>query len=155
MFTKCSQHMPRWAHCRYINLFEQHLECTQKNWRKCWEHSDEMHVPITCPLGICWEHFVNMYRQHSECSWWAHFKHMTGSHASCEQDVTDGHIWDTYTDYIPNVNRMFLLGKCWAKCLNPCNVLSMFPPKSRYPHPQCLAYGEETSRESNEWIWSV
>jgi hypothetical protein len=32
---------------------------------------------------------------------------------------------------------MFLLGKCWAKCLNACNVLSMFPPKSRYPRPQC------------------
>jgi hypothetical protein len=63
---------------------------------------------------------------------------MAGSHASCERDVTDGHIWGTYPDHIPNVNRMFLLGKCWAKCLNACNVLSMFPPKSRYPHPQCL-----------------
>jgi hypothetical protein len=31
---------------------------------------------------------------------------------------------------------MFLLGKCWAKCLNACNVLSMFPLKSRYPRPQ-------------------
>jgi hypothetical protein len=62
---------------------------------------------------------------------------MAGSHASCEQDVTDGHIWGTYPDYIPNVNRMFLPGKCWPKCLNACNVLSMFPLKSRYPRPQC------------------
>jgi hypothetical protein len=65
---------------------------------------------------------------------------MAGSHASCEQDVADGHIWGTYPDYIPDVNRMFLLGKCWAKCLNACNVLSMFPPKSRYPRPQCEDY---------------
>jgi hypothetical protein len=62
---------------------------------------------------------------------------MAGSHASCERDVTDGHIWGTYPDYIPDVNRMFLLGKRWAKCLNACNVLSMFPLKSRYPRPQC------------------
>jgi hypothetical protein len=62
---------------------------------------------------------------------------MAGSHSSCERDVNDGHIWDTCPDYIPNVNRMFLLGKCWTKCLNACNVLSMFPLKSRYPRPQC------------------
>jgi hypothetical protein len=62
---------------------------------------------------------------------------MVGSHSSYERDVTNGHIWGTCTDYIPNVNRMFLLGKCWTKCLNACNVLSMFPLKSRYPHPQC------------------
>jgi hypothetical protein len=35
---------------------------------------------------------------------------------------------------------MFLQGKCWAKCLNACNVLSMFPLKSRYPRPQCLVF---------------
>jgi hypothetical protein len=63
---------------------------------------------------------------------------MVGSHSSYERDVTNGHIWGTCTDYIPNVNRMFLLGKCWTKCLNACNVLSMFPLKSRYPRPQCV-----------------
>jgi hypothetical protein len=63
---------------------------------------------------------------------------MAGSHASCEQDITNGHIWGTYPDCILDVNRMFLLGKCWAKCLNACNVLSMFPLKSRYPRPQCV-----------------
>jgi hypothetical protein len=72
---------------------------------------------------------------------------MAGSHASCEQDVTDGHIWGTYPDYIPNVNRMFLLGKCQAKCLNACNVLSMFPPKSRYPCPQCKCVNEREKKD--------
>jgi hypothetical protein len=62
---------------------------------------------------------------------------MAGSHSSCEQDVTNGHIWGTYLDYIPNVNRMFPLGKCWAKCPNAYNVPNMFPLKSRSPHPQC------------------
>jgi hypothetical protein len=66
---------------------------------------------------------------------------MAGSHSSYERDVTNGHIWGTCPDYIPNVNRMFLLGKCWAKCLNACDVLSMFPLKSRYPRPQCGSQG--------------
>jgi hypothetical protein len=54
----------------------------------------------------------------------------------CKQDATNGHIWGTYPDYILDVNRMFLSGKYQAKCLNACNVLSMFPLKSRYPRPQ-------------------
>jgi hypothetical protein len=87
------------------------------------QHTGSVHHPLPpVPLGICWEHFRNM----------------AGSHFGCEQDVTNGHIWGTYPDYIPDVNRMFLLGKCWAKCLNACNVFSMFPLKSRYPHPQYL-----------------
>jgi hypothetical protein len=57
---------------------------------------------------------------------------MAGSHSSYEQGVTNGHIWGTCPDYIPNVNRMFLLGKCWTKCLNACNVLSMFPHQQIY-----------------------
>jgi hypothetical protein len=48
------------------------------------------------------------------------------------------------------VNRMFLLGKCWAKCLNACNVLSMFPPKSRYPHPQWEAGKDSCWKERQE-----
>jgi hypothetical protein len=65
-------------------------------------------------------------------------RNMAESHFGCKQNVTNGHIWGTYPDYIPDVNRMFLLGECWAKCLNACNVLSMFPLKSRNPCPQCL-----------------
>jgi hypothetical protein len=118
-----------------------------------------MHVPTTCPLGICWEHFVNMCLQHLECSWWIHFRHMAGSHFSCEQDVTSGHIWGTCSDYIPDVNRMFLLGKCWAKCLNACNVLSMLPLKSGYPRPRCewseYSSRKETYHETNSAVCAV
>jgi hypothetical protein len=70
---------------------------------------------------------------------------MAGSYFGCEQDITNGHIWGTYPDYIPDVNRMFLLGKCWAKCLNACNVLSIFLLKSRYPHLQCNITINDTS----------
>jgi hypothetical protein len=41
---------------------------------------------------------------------------------------------------------MFLLGKCWAKCLNACNVLSIFPTKSRYPRPQCEEEGKSKAK---------
>ena len=71
-------------------------------------------------------------------TWWVHFGDMTRSHVSCKWDVTNGHIWGTYWDYILDVNRMFLLSRRWAKCLKACNVLSMFPLKSSYPRPQCI-----------------
>jgi hypothetical protein len=60
-------------------------------------------------LGICWEHF----------------KHVLTT-------------FGAHSDYIPDVNKMFSLGKSWAKCLNACNVLNMFPLKSRSPHPWCV-----------------
>jgi hypothetical protein len=58
------------------------------------------------------------------------------THSSCEQDVTNGHIWGTCSDYIPDVNRTLPLDKCWTKCLNACNVLNVFSLKSRSSHPQ-------------------